>query len=174
VQEDVNDEACHDNNSVEDVKVGGEISPAKRPNTQDQFKHEKATKHQARDPQGVSHSIPDGTRVAFFAGIQVDEDVSENPEEVKRDKAEDAVVLGSRGEEVLEQLEVVRVLRLEGAGVVGVCFGGVCGLAVVGAWVNGVVDGAGGEKRLLGAVVVGGHLGMYGGLVLICRMKWRP
>lgn len=59
------------------------------------------------------------------------------------------------------------VVRLEGAGVVRVYFGGVCGLGVA-AWVNGIA-GSAREEEGLGAVVVGGH----GGLVLISRVEGR-
>ena len=71
-------------------------------------------------------------------------------------------MLGSRGEKVLEPLPVTSIVRFEGARVV-VYFCVVCGLRV-GVWVDGVAGSAGGEERLLGAVVV---VGCHGGLVLI-------
>ena len=74
-------------------------------------------------------------------------------------------MLCSRGEEVLEPLAVTYIVGLE-------YFGGICGVRV-GAGVVGVVGRAGGEERLLGAVVVVGHGGLYGWLVLIWRVKGR-
>lgn len=81
-------------------------------------------------------------------------------------------MLGPRGEEALEPLELVSVPCFKGARVVGVYFGWVCGLRVA-AGVDSVAGGAGGEERLLGTVVVGGHGGIYGGLLFISWVKGR-
>jgi hypothetical protein len=162
------------------------VPPSESPNTSNQLQHEQATEHQASNPQALPHIIPLRIGVPLIALIQVDDDVGEDAEEIEGHEPEDRVVLGARGQELLDLLPanvvdllvprcpLFQVLRLAFVriGISGCAVGveeglgggrvgrGHCGSLVVGIWELSRLRGASQASRALGTE--NGVGGVYG------------
>jgi hypothetical protein len=109
VEHDVNYEASDDDEGVEAVEVGFEIAKPKGQYGDEEFEEEQAREDEAGDGEGGAHAVPRRARGAFFAGVEVDEYVCENGEEIGGDEAQDTPA-GKEGLIELTRVDWVGVL----------------------------------------------------------------